>query len=289
MKTNQEQINSANFNAVKSTGTGAGRGLVSMADQFAAAGGSIVEKISTGAGHALGVEAMALADALASREPATTPLLAACQQLQDKAIIERSAYKLRARMLADGRQVPSDAFTEAMQAAAAAVVMWRQGVSTIRTEDGGESVTLHEGAIERHVARVAWRALVSFLSQDHIGNSIQLTGGAEDDWLCAQMLPGESRRERAARLWIERHARARQSLLVRRLSNVTAGRGRRAQAAQKAANALGLMLGGDSLDDAAQAAGFNPRGRHRAGDALLQALRRLGLVSDGFSIKRRSR
>ncbi len=271
--------------------TGAGCGLTSISDAFASAGlhPSVLVNTLTGAGHVWGVEAVTVADALASREPATTPLLRACQVEQDRRIVERSAYKLRARMQGDGKVIGDDAFREAQQSAMAALTLWRSGVTTAR-HDGADTLTAADAStLERHAARVAWRALVRFLSDDGIGNTIQIHGGAEDDWLCAQALPSESRRERVARLWIERHAGNRQALLQRRLAHVGGGRGRRAASLGKVGQALLLMLAGDTLDTAAAAVGFKPRGRHPAGDSLLRACHSLGLTADGFTLPRRSR
>ena len=280
---------SGNFGKASIEGLGAGAGLASLGDALTAAG--ILTTTTTGAGAGVfGIEAMSVGDALASGETASGPLLACCQQQLDARIIERSAYKLRARMQGDGKVLADDAFRDAMQHAAYAVTLWRAGVTTTRREDGSDAVTAADaGERQKHVARVAWRALVEFLSDDGLGDTVPLLGGAEDDWLCAQMLPSESRAERAARLWIERHAGQRQTQLSRRMSHVSGGRGRRAQAIEKVGNALALLLGGETLDTAALAAGFKARGRNRAGDALLQAANRLGLIPAGFSMPRRAR
>lgn len=167
-----------------------------------------------------------------------------------------------------------------------AIMLWRSGLTTTRN-DGEDVLTATTGERESHVSRVAWRALVAFVSNDGLGSTIQIHGGAEDDWLCAQVLPSESRTERAARIWIERHATTRQDLLSRRLSHVSGGRGKRAQAVEKVGNALALMLGGESLDTAADLAGYKQRGRHVSGDGLLRAAKRLGLICEGFSVPRR--
>ena len=279
-------------------GAGAGGGLVSMAEAFASSVGSIVEMASTtGAGAVYGIEAMTIGEALASGavagdarcSTAYPSLMFQCQQQLDTRIIERCAYKLRARMQGDGKVIEDDSFRDAIQHAAYTVTLWRSGVTTARGEDGADKLTPDGGEREKHVARVAWRALVASLSNDGLGNTVPLVGGAEDDWLCAQALPSESRAERLARHWISRHTHTRQARLVRRLSHVSGGRGRRAQAIEKVQNALGLILGGDSLDAAAAAAGFKPRGRHPAGDSLLRAANRLGLIPPGFSIPRRGR
>ena len=282
--TTQNTVPDYSGNFSDTTTTGAGRGL--------ATGLSPAKPNTTGAGAGvlLGIEAMTVADALGGRELAAGALLAACQQQQDARIVERSAYKLRARMQGDGKAIEDCAFSAAVQDAFCAVTMWRAGVTTTRTDDGADTMTsAGAGDLEKHVARVAWRALVASLSADSVGVTLQIFGGAEDDWLCAQMLPSESRTERAARLWIERNAGNRQALLVRRMSHVSGGRGRRAQAIEKVSNALGLMLGGDSLDTAALAVGFKVRGRHAAGDGLIRAATRLGLIGDGFTIPRRGR
>lgn len=271
-------------------GTGEGRGLATIGDALTAAGVTIgKDKSMMGADAVQGIEAMSVCDALSSWERAATPLLAACQQQQDCRIVERSAYKLRARMQGDGKVIEQDNFRDAMQSAFHAVTLWRAGVTIERGNDGGDHLTGDNGQREKHVARVAWRALVSALSTDALGSPIQIHGGAEDDWLCAQMLPSESRAERVARHWVERHATGRQMLLARRLGNVSTGRGRRAAAVDKVGNALALMLGGDSLDVAAAAAGFKVRGRNAASDALLQACKRLSLIGGGFTIPRRGR
>jgi len=283
---------SANLTESTTTGTGPGfnperGGLNSVAFAFASV--KVTTESATPAGEGvrvIGADAMTIAQALAGCEQATTPLLAACQVQQDLRVIERSAYKLRARMQGDGKTVSDDSFREAQVSACHAIMLWRSGLTTTRN-DGEDVLTAATGERESHVSRVAWRALVAFVSNDGLGSTIQIHGGAEDDWLCAQVLPSESRTERAARIWIERHATTRQDLLSRRLSHVSGGRGKRAQAVEKVGNALALMLGGESLDTAADLAGYKQRGRHISGDGLLRAAKRLGLIGEGFTIPRR--
>ena len=190
-------------------------------------------------------------------------------------------------MQGDGKTVELSSFEAAIQDAFCAVVMWRAGGVMVRDANGCD--TLGAGDLEKHVARVAWRALVASLSTDSVGESIQIMGGQEDDWLFAQILPSESRAERKARWAIEARAGSRQMELVQKMADIGAGRGRRKAAVEKVGNALGLMLGGDTLDQAAAAVGFKVRGRHAAGDSLLRAAKRLGIIGDGFTIPRRGR
>ncbi len=230
-----------------------------------------------------------MAAALASCERPAGPLLQAVQGQIDLAIATRCALKLQMRMLADGHAVGHDRLQDGIAAGAFALACWRSGVRLVRDGwDGGDIITQGE-VIPDTAARIAWRGTVTLLSGDNFGESIPLTGGAEDDWLCAQALPSESRTERAARLFIERHAGQRQILLRRRLDTVTPGRGRRAAAVDKVGNAAALILGGESLQAAALAVGFKDRGRSSATDAFLQAAKRLKLIAPGFTARLRGK
>ncbi len=265
-------------------GRGTGAGLASVGDALASAGVPLTT--SPGAGRALGLEGMTMAQALASCERPAGPLLLAVQGQMDLAIATRSARKLAGRMLADGHDVGQDRIKDAIGAGCLALACWRAGVTITRGTDGGDVVM--SGAVAWELAaRVAWRGAVAFLSADNLGDTVPLMGGAEDDWLCAQVLPGESRTERAARRWIERHAGQRQNLLARRLANVSTGRGRRAAAVDKVGRAAAFLLGGDAMEAAAAAAGFKARERHSAADTFLQAAKRLKLIPGGFTARMR--
>jgi hypothetical protein len=97
-------------------------------------------------------------------------------------------------------------------------------------------------------------------------------------------LPGcyESRDDKAARLAFERARAKRPALLARRVESIKAkgGRGRRGELVDKVQCASVLLLHGESIDKAAELAGFKASGsgRHavKAGDRLAQAVRRLG-------------
>ena len=229
----------------------------------------------------MGVEAMSVAAALSSCERPAGDMLAACQAAQDIALGKRAAAKLAGRMRGDGKTVGEDNEREAAAAAVHALALWRAGLALRRCEvSGGDEVVTAEGDRETLAARVAWRACVAVLSDDTLGESLSLS---------TAVLPGESREERAARLAIERHQHTRQARLVRRLDVIATGRGRRAQAVEKVRNALALVLAGDSLDDAATAAGFKASGRTGAGSRLVRACQRLGILFDGFQLHRRAR
>jgi hypothetical protein len=91
----------------------------------------------------------------------------------------------------------------------------------------------------------------------------------------------ESRADKAARLRYGRARAQRVGKLAARLAALQAAAvGRRVASVAKVGHAAALMLGGLALDSAAVSAGYKAsgigRGRRRAGDALSQAVRRLG-------------
>jgi hypothetical protein len=107
--------------------------------------------------------------------------------------------------------------------------------------------------------------------------------------ITAQALPRESEEEQQARWAIE----TTRAYWVHRLSEVrsnlaAAGGGpRRQEFVDRVCNALALILGGETIDNAAQAAGFHTRQRHQPGDQLVRALSRLGFSLNGFAVRRR--
>jgi hypothetical protein len=143
-----------------------------------------------------------------------------------------------------------------------------------------------DGEPETLAARVAWRAAVRELSRDWLGESIPLCT-VSDDWLWFNREQrDESRTERAARLRVERLAASRQLRLLRRLDNLPLGRGKRGAVIDKLRAAAVALLSGLRLDEAATLAGFKASGRTNAGARLLHACKRLGLIGDGFAVRR---
>jgi hypothetical protein len=120
----------------------------------------------------------------------------------------------------------------------------------------------------------------------------------DDDWLWHNRAQcDESRQERAARLLVERLAKTRHGRLLRRLANLPPGRGKRKEAIERVGRAAVFLLQGERLDTAAAMAGFKASakqdqrtgGSTTAGDRLIQAVKRIGLIGDGFAIRRACR
>lgn len=219
------------------------------------------------------VEAMTIKQALASGETASGPLLLEAQGQLDIALARACVRRLVARMAADGRPVSDTTQADAIAAGCLALVQWRQ-----RGDIG-----------ERLAARVAWRAVVDEVSADCLGDSVPVHTVA-DDWLWFNRAQGdESRPERAARLLVERLAKTRHARLLRRLANLPPGRGKRKEAIERVGRAAVFLLQGERLDTAAAMAGFKASGSTRAGDRLVRSVARLGLIGEGFAIRRARR
>lgn len=249
-------------------GHGPGAGLGSLGDALAAAG-MAGGPARVCAPRAAGVEAMPIAEALASGEPPAGALLLECQGQADLCLSENCARKLAVKMRGSGATVSEDNIQDGKAAGALALTQWRAT---------GMGV---DGAPETLAARVAWRAVVRAMSADAFGESIPLHTVGED-WLWHNGGQGsESPRERAARILVARAASKRQERLGKRMASLPMGKGKRAQVIDKVARAASLLLDGFGLDTAAGAVGFNARAgssRHSAADALLQACRRMGLI-----------
>lgn len=219
------------------------------------------------------VEAMTIKQALASSEQAAGALLLEVQGQLDIALARACVRKLVARMAADGRPVSDTTQADAVAAGCLALVQWRA----------------NSGEGERLAARVAWRAVVDEISADCLGDAIPIHT-LEDDWLWFNRAQGdESRPERAARLKVERLAKTRHARLLRRLANLPPGRGKRREAIERVGRAAVFLLQGERLDTAAAMAGFKPSGATRAGDRLVRCVIRLGLIGEGFAIRRARR
>jgi hypothetical protein len=223
-------------------------------------------------------EAMTIKQALASSESAAGPLLLEAQGQMDIALARACVRRLVARMAADGRPVSDTTQADAVGAGCLALTEWRQ-----RGDIG-----------ERLAARVAWRAVVDEVSADCLGDSVPVHT-VEDDWLWHNRAQGdESRPERAARLLVERLAKTRHARLLRRLANLPPGRGKRKEAIERIGRAAVFLLQGERLDTAAAMAGFKARADGHGktknhGDALIQAVKRIGLIGEGFAIRRACR
>lgn len=224
------------------------------------------------------VEAMTIKQALASGETATGPLLLEAQGQMDMALARACVRRLVARMAADGRPVSDTTQQDAIAAGCLALTEWRQ-----RGDMG-----------ERLAARVAWRAVVDEISADCLGDAIPVHTVA-DDWLWHNRAQrDESRLERAARLRVELLAKTRQARLLRRMANLPPGRGKRKEAIERVGRAAVFLLQGERLDTAAAMAGFKARADGHGktknhGDALIQAVKRIGLIGEGFAIRRARR
>ena len=288
------------FNQKKGAGGGAGQGLQSVAIVFnqAASGGKVTNDLPAIAGQfdtlaALPLGGEHLAAAWRDDVQPVGPLLAACQLAAverqgaaDLQLGERQARKLLARMAGDGRIfLPvevANIVEDASQAAAAALAAWRCGVP----QDGAE----------RGAAGVAWRAVVGVCSEDGLGDSVEPLHTLTDESIFSRVLPRESKIEQWQRWFAEASRPAYAGRLPGRLERLKAagGRGGRKAAIDKVGHALGLILGGMDLDEAATLAGFKPAaargaagGGKRAGDFLIRSCKRLGIVGDAFAISRR--
>ena len=219
------------------------------------------------------MEAMSVRQALGSSEQAVGPLLLEAQGQTDILLARACVRKLVSRMAADGRPVSDTTQADAVAAGCLALTQWRQ-----------------QGEIgERLAARVAWRAAVGEISDDCLGDAAPLHT-LSDDWLWFNRAQSdESRVERAARLKVERLAKTRHARLLRRLANLPPGRGKRKDAIERVGRAAVFLLQGESLDTAAAMAGFKASGATRAGDRLVRCVVRLGLVGEGFAIRRAHR
>lgn len=297
-------------------GKGPGRGLQSVGDALTQAGlpdatAPVVR------GHALGVDAMTVAEALANRERPAGELLRACQVQLDMATADKCLSKLAQRMAGAGRIVERPAvervivrdglgradvrqrmlggheWRDAFGAALVALQVWREtgaGAEGEPMSAAGFESSMVDGVRRVRVytpaSRVAWRAIVRALARDTFGESIPLHS-ITDEWLWHNReLRDESRAERAARLRVERLAVSRQALLLRRLDNIPAGRGKRAETVAKIRTAAIALLNGARLDEAATVAGFKSHGRHKAADHFATALRRVGFNLRGHARQR---
>ena len=220
---------------------------------------------------------------LASQYAATGPLLAECQGQLDLASVTRQAKRLVGGMRRNGSEPSNATEHDAIGDGLLALVQWR---NTYGPRVLGETAAL-----------VSWRAVVRSVSVcDLLGESITLwqAPDSEDsgawDSLTGSALPlpqlcgDATRADKAARLLFERARAKRFGLLERRMASLklrAAGRGKRAQVIDKLHAAAVQLLHGDSLDHAAQAAGFKASGTGyhaaRTGDRLGQAARRVGL------------
>lgn len=193
---------------------------------------------------------------------------------RDIELAKRCAAKLARRIRADGREISQASVDDATGAGVLALVQWRLGA----------------GAGENSAARVAWRAVVDDMSRDTIGTSTVCVHTVDEDWLWFNRSQGdESREERAARFKVERMAARRIQRLAYRVAQLPAGRGKRKEVIERVQRAATFLVQGETLDEAAKLAGFNASGDSRAGDRLIQAVKRLGLIGDGFAIRRASR
>jgi len=217
---------------------------------------------------------------------AAAGLLGEVQGQSDLAICRALTRKLLASMRRDGKQPSSTTGDDSASAGAVALARWRQ-----------INERWPARRVRGSVVSVAWRAIVRESSRDLLGDAVPLGDGwqADDIFGSAVPLPAfagdASREDKAARLAFERARAARPGQLAARLDTIAAagGRGRRAESVAKVGHACALLLGGMSIDAAAVAAGFKARGSGRsatrAGDALGQAVRRLGF---GFQFNLRA-
>ena len=204
-------------------------------------------------------------------------LLGEVQAQRDLTLCAAMSRKLLASMRRDGKQPSNATGDDATGAGVLAVARWRaiNGKFPARRVRGS-------------VLAVAWRAVVRESSRDLLGDAVPLGEGAAADTLAGSALPlpcfsgDDSRHDKAVRLVYERARAARPAQLSARLDALAAagGRGSRALVVSKVGHAAALLLGGASIDSAATSAGFKSRGAgrsfNRAGDALGQAVRRLG-------------
>ena len=217
--------------------------------------------------------------ALSSASIPAGPLLREVQGQQVLAMARAMAARLSRSMARDGRAMSSATESEAIGAGAGAVVAWRNGA-------------VMDGA-DRGAAGVCWRAIVASVASDGLGESIEAWRQDESGADCWDSLTGSalplpgmvgdgSRAERASRLLFERARAKRGALLARRVEVIKGlgGRGKRAELIDKVQRAAVLLLHGESVDQAAMAAGFKASGSGRqavrGGDRLMQAVRRLG-------------
>ncbi len=220
-----------------------------------------------GAVYVSAVEHLPISCAITSRALPAGPLLAEVQGQQVATMARAMSRKLAQSMRRDGREVSEATELDGAGAGALAVVQWRAGVAM----EGGE----------RGAAGVCWRAVVAEMSRDIYGETVSLADFSPEDLAGSALpLPGmyEDRSDKAARLAFERARAKRPGLLARRVETMKAkgGRGRRAEAIERVQRACVLLLHGETLDKAAELAGFNGAGKATAGDRLARAVRRLG-------------
>lgn len=215
------------------------------------------------------------------------------QGQMDLTLCSRLAGRLAASMRRDGRPMSDTSKDDGVGAGVLAIARWR----AINAR--------HLGArIRGAAASVAWRAIVKSVSADGLGESQSAGAFCDADFsnLASSALPlpplcgDDSDADRASRLLFERSRAKRPALLRRRIESIAVAGGangeRRKAAAERVGYAVRRLLGGDSLEQAATAAGWSSSGvgRHRktAGDALIQAARRLGFNVQ-FSLRVRGR
>jgi hypothetical protein len=252
---------------------GHGCGLASVGDALAVVG--IIPQSVEGRGV---LEAMNISQALSSRATPAGPLLLEAQGQSDLLLVRRLLAKLVRRMAADGRNVSDATQSDAIGAGCVALVQWRAGQ------------VFND---ERLASRVAWRAIVSEVSDDTLGDSVPLEaigdgymwhdGGHRPGAIHGAMSSAEqvaTRRELANYIRAKRGAARRIHSLPGKLDGVRKGRGKRAEAVARVERAAMFLLQGERLDQAATLAGFKASGKgsgsHSAGDAFTQAARRLG-------------
>ncbi|HEV2327647.1 MAG TPA: hypothetical protein VGY56_02535 [Verrucomicrobiae bacterium] len=283
--------------------------LTSLGDALAAAGVCDSSEPTAARARVSGdTGAMSISAALATGEQPQGALLLEAQGQMDLAIVESCARKLARRMIASGKEVNEDTIQDGIGAGVLALMQWRatgaggnasagytgewKERETGKEQLNGWEYDLSEPSRVKVVktfnqaARVAWRAVVTEMSRDTLGDSIPLHAVSED-WLwhnAAQR--DESRAERAARFKIERLAASRQSRLFRKLAMLPCTNRKRAEVIERVGNAASMMLLGMTVEQAATAAGFAASGKRKqftAGDAFCRALRRLGFRIRGHA------
>ena len=261
---------------------GAGAGLVSVALAWDA------NKPDT-ARRALGMEARSVGEALASCEQPAGELLRECQGQQDLALATSCAFKLARRMEGDGchfvHPLCDDATVrDAIGAGVTALAVWRAGKDNWPCGGQADAVWRQNGGRAKQqlaAVRVAWQGVVTSISADVWRHAVSLSS-VSSDWLESLVMPGDATAEEAA----EHIPASRSALLDGLIKALKAkgGRGQRQSAVDKIGRALALLMAGESVNTAAEQAGFRRSpgrgargGGAAAGDRFRHALRRVGI------------
>ena len=259
-------------------GGGRGAGLQNMADLFnqleqrpkaaglksaIADGGAVARRPWAGL-FVTDLTDASMAEELASRAIPKGELLREAQGQLDLKLARACARRLKAKIESNGGKVNEQTERDAVGSGVLAVALWRTGAGD-----------------EPRAARVCWRAVERDISGDIYGGSVEVSSVSES-WLAENAEPSavlcvagiETRGDKATRFLAERGRARRAREVFPRLADLTPNASaRRMELVERIGRACLLILGGDSLDAAALAAGFKGDTKHPAGTRLARAVR----------------